>query len=286
MVRPLRLLGSAAPVAPHWPSVALSVVLHGAALALVLALIRFPLPEEAPSSPAAVTLVELPPLAPARRPAPTEVRVPERSRGDAARAASGPAIRAAAIAVARGGVDTGVVRLPDEPSVRRVGAAYSTGKLWVRPLPLPPAELAARASRSREQLLDSAVTAVIQSFLDSIAADPSSRAAVPPEWTTTVAGSKFGLDSRWIYLAGLKIPTVLLALLPLPAGGNEQKAFDRSSWLYADLRYAAQRSANLAEFKQTIREIRERKEAEREFERNQRSDPPRGSEPSLQPLAP
>jgi hypothetical protein len=146
--------------------------------------------------------------------------------------------------------------------------------VWVQPLPLPPKELAARLAKTNAELADSAVTAIIQSFLDSIATDPATLAARPPDWTTTLAGSKFGLDSRWIYIGGLKIPTALLALLPIPAGGNDQRAFDRSAELYQDLRQAAQRSANMADFKKAIKEIRERKEAEREFEKNQRTPPP------------
>ena len=138
---------------------------------------------------------------------------------------------------------------------------------------LPPKELAQRLNRSHAELVDSAVTAIIQSFLDSIAMDPASRAAKLPDWTTTIAGTKFGLDSKHIYIAGLKIPAALLALLPLP-GANESRAFDRSQAMYDDLRYAATRSANLEEFKRTIREIRERTDRERELERNQRTPPP------------
>ena len=94
-----------------------------------------------------------------------------------------------------------------------------------------------------------------------------------PSWTTTLAGKKFGLDSRNIYVAGLKIPAAVLALLPLPHG-NESQAFDRSGWLYADLRTASQRAANVEDFKRAIREIRDRKESERAFARNQRTPPP------------
>ena len=156
----------------------------------------------------------------------------------------------------------------------RVGPAKSTGKVWVAPLPLPPRELAARLTRSHSELADSAVTAIIQAFLDSIATDPAIRAARAPDWTTTLGGAKFGLDSKWIYVAGLKIPTALLGLLPMPAGGNDQQAFDRSAALYQDLRQAAQRAQNVAEFKKAIKDIRERKEAERQFEKNQRTPPP------------
>lgn len=158
------------------------------------------------------------------------------------------------------------------PQVQRIAPGLARGKLWVEPLPLPPKELAQRLNRSHVELVDSAVTATIQAFLDSIAADPASRAATLPSWTTTVAGRKFGLDSRNIYVAGLKIPAAVLGLLHLP-GGNDSKAFDRTGWLYDDLRIAAQRSANVEDFKREIREIRERKEGEREFDRNRRAAP-------------
>ncbi len=163
-------------------------------------------------------------------------------------------------------VDTG------SAAAQRIAPGLARGKLWVTPLPLPPKELAERLKRSHVELVDSAVTATIQAFLDSIAADPASRAATLPSWTTTIAGKKFGLDSRNIYVAGLKIPAAVLGLLHLP-GGNDSKAFDRSGWLYEDLRIAAQRSANVADFKREIREIRERKEREREFDRNRRTAP-------------
>jgi hypothetical protein len=41
-----------------------------------------------------------------------------------------------------------------------------------------------------------------------------------------------------------------------------------------DIMYAAQRARTMEEFKIMIREMRERKEREREFERNQRTAPP------------
>jgi hypothetical protein len=157
----------------------------------------------------------------------------------------------------------------------RIGPGIARGRLWVRPLPLPPRELARRLTRSHTELVDSAVTEVVQAFLDSIARDPASQAVTLPSWTTTVAGTKFGLDSKYLYLAGLKIPAAVLALLPIPSMGNELDAFDRSGEMYDDLRRAAQRSQNVAEFKDAIREIRERTEREREFERNQRSEPDR-----------
>ena len=122
--------------------------------------------------------------------------------------------------------------------------------------------------------MDSAVTAIVQAYLDSIAVDPASRQVGLPSWTTEVAGKKFGLDSKNIYIAGLKIPAVVLALLPLPQGNVDQnRAYNHLMELRSDLQQAARRAENLDEFKAMIRDMRLRKEREREFERNQRTPP-------------
>ena len=157
----------------------------------------------------------------------------------------------------------------------RIGPGLAEGRLWVRPLPLPPRELAQRLSKSRAELVDSAVTAIVQQYLDSIASDPASKNQGLPSWTTEVAGRKFGLDSKNIYIAGLKIPAAVLALLPIPAGNIDQnRAYNHLMDIRADLQYAAQRAETMEEFKQVIKEIRQRKEREREFEKNQRTAPP------------
>jgi hypothetical protein len=163
---------------------------------------------------------------------------------------------------------------PEAP-LGRIGPGLADGKLWVRPLPLPPRELAQRLSKSPAELVDSAVTTIVQAYLDSIANDPATKNQGLPSWTTQVAGKKFGLDSKNIYIAGLKIPAAVLALLPIPAGNIDQnRAYNHFMDLRADLMYAAQRAQTLEEFKEVIREIRQRKEREREFEKNQRTAPP------------
>ena len=174
--------------------------------------------------------------------------------------------------------DTGSVARPQPPQLLgRIGPGLAQGRLWVRPLPLPPRDLAQRLSGSRAELLDSAVTAIVQTYLDSIANDPGERNQGPPSWTTEIAGKKFGLDSKNIYIAGLKIPTVVLRFLSIPlSGGNidQNRAYNHYMDVRADLLYAAQRAQTMEEFKTIIREMRERKEREREFERNQRTAPP------------
>jgi hypothetical protein len=140
---------------------------------------------------------------------------------------------------------------------------------------LPPRELAERLSQSRAELVDSAVSVIVQAYLDSIASDPVSKNVGLPSWTTEVAGRKFGLDSKNIYIAGLKIPAAVLALLPIGGGNIDQnRAYNRLMDLRGDLLYAARRAETLEEFKEVIREIRLRKEREREFEKNQRTAPP------------
>jgi hypothetical protein len=109
------------------------------------------------------------------------------------------------------------------------------------------------------ELADSAVRATVQAYLDSMAVVAAGQPG-PPSWTGTIAGAKFGLDSRFIYLAGLRIPSVLLALLPMPAAGNQSHAFDRSGALVDDLRRAAARSAIRDDFKAAVVELRARTE--------------------------
>ena len=179
--------------------------------------------------------------------------------------------------------DTGLVRAPTPAArgpIARIGPGLGEGVLWVRPLPLPPRELAQRLRKSHTELVDSAVTATIQAFLDSVAREPQDPNA---EWSTEVAGKKFGLSGKYLTIAGLRIPAAVLALLPIGGGSNQQKAFDRTDDLLADLRQAALRAETTDQFKEAIRDLRRRKDEQREFERNQRTPPPaelRGAPPA------
>jgi len=199
----------------------------------------------------------------------------ERQRVRPARRPAAPPPRSAApLDVVALPPDSGSAPARRPPLIGRIGPGLAEGRLWVRPLPLPPKELAKRLEKSHAELVDSAVTAIVQGYLDSIALDPATRDVGLPSWTTQVAGKKFGLDSRNIYIAGLKIPAAVLALLPLPQGNLDQnRAYNHLMELRSDLQQAARRSENLDEFKVMIRDMRLRKEREREFERNQRTPP-------------
>jgi hypothetical protein len=156
----------------------------------------------------------------------------------------------------------------------RIGPGPGDGRLWVRPLPLPPRDLATRLQPSHEELLDSAVTAIVQAYLDSIAREPGADRIALPDWTTEIDGRKFGLDSRNIYIAGLKIPAVVLALLPLPAAGDQRSALDHNGrWIAEDLRRAAQRATSLEDFKRAVRDLRQEKQRLKDLERAQRERP-------------
>lgn len=222
--------------------------------------------------------VELPPVAPARgrgdRAALRHGAATARRRtiGRVAEAPADTAQRVVATPAPRPAPDTAAAPAKAAPG-RLSGPGMGAGKLWVSPLPLPPRELAERLTRkSHVQLVDSAVTAVVQAFLDSIAQEPGADRVALPSWTRQIAGKTFGLDSHNIYIAGLKIPAVVLGLLPLHGGGNidQNHAYQHLQDLRDDLMRAAQQSQTKDDFKEAVRELRAEKEREHQADRNQR----------------
>jgi hypothetical protein len=153
------------------------------------------------------------------------------------------------------------------------------GRVWVRPWDAiaaaiagaddtTPVDAATHAAR-----IDSAITARIMAFLDTLPPD-SMATPTPKPWVTEISGQKWGLDGSWIYLGNIKLPTAILALLPLPQGNYQQA--QRESELQRirlDIMQAARRAQSASEFKKYVKETRERREAEREFKKNQRTPP-------------
>ena len=170
--------------------------------------------------------------------------------------------------------ETSTARPAGPTQIGRLGPGQGEGRLWVQPLPLPPRLLAAAVTHTDPQALaDSFVTAVVQAYLDSIAHDPDVSTIRPPSWVATVGGTKFGLDASHIYIAGLRIPTAVLALLPLKGVGNQRPIDHALEAMAYDLRVAGARSANLDEFRQRVRALREKTEADRQYERNREHAP-------------
>jgi hypothetical protein len=158
----------------------------------------------------------------------------------------------------------------------RIGPAAGEGKLWIRPIPLPPRELAGRIVRSHAELVDSAVTAIVQVYIDSVLnAEPAN--APLPRWVARVGDQQIGVDQQWIYLGPIKIPTALVAaLLPLNLGSAAATDYERFRSLRQmreDVAIAARRSQTMEDFKRAIRELRAQREQEREFAKNQRTPP-------------
>src|SRR5947207_15024949 len=97
--------------------------------------------------------------------------------------------------------------------------------------------------------------------------DQDQRARQRPVWTTDVAGKVFGIDSQFIHVAGIKIPTAALALLPisLPQGNyDEQRRARQLDEMGEDLMQAGRRTESLRRLKQHVRDPRARPPAGRE----------------------
>jgi hypothetical protein len=146
------------------------------------------------------------------------------------------------------------------------------GRLWVMPRPALPGEVAEALYEPQEDR-DTTVVHRLRAMVDSlnVIIDQDQRARQRPTWTTEVAGQVFGIDSQFIHVAGIKIPTAALALLPisLPQGNyGEQMRARQLDEMRQDLMQAARRTETLHLFKQYVKEIRARKQAERDAARS------------------
>ena len=179
--------------------------------------------------------------------------------------------------------DTGRGPVGPVPARRmgRIGPALGDGSLWVRPLPLPPRDLARTLARTHAELVDSAVTAIVQAYIDSVLTAAPANAPLP-SWTTRVGDQQLGLDAQWIYLGPIKIPTALVAGIlnavgALPVGSSAELSdytrYRALNQMREDVQLASRRAQTMADFKRAIRELRAEREREREFERNQRIPP-------------
>jgi hypothetical protein len=188
----------------------------------------------------------------------------------------------AAVAV----IDSPVVAAPpqtvttvvDTPRrIRPLGPRYGDGRLWVEPLPESPRKIASiLTGKSQKELTDSAVNSMVQTYLDEMATERPENTAALPSWTTKIAGKTVGLDQKWIYLGPLKIPTALIALLPIKMNANptEWEMNNKLQAMRSDLMEAARRSANYEEFKESVKELHEQTERARQFRKNQMTPPP------------
>jgi hypothetical protein len=114
---------------------------------------------------------------------------------------------------------------------------------------------------------DSAVKAIIGAYNDSVAMAMAARAdeRQPGDWTFDRNGKKYGVDGSKIYLGKFWIPSAVLAALPIRGQANPgERAVNRLSSTYrGEILQHAQAQFHDAEFKATVKRIRERKDRER-----------------------
>jgi hypothetical protein len=112
---------------------------------------------------------------------------------------------------------------------------------------------------------DSITRSWIQTYWDSLARQQAN-AHNPLDWTFDRNGTKYGLDPQYIYFGKFKIPTMLLALLPIstlanPTVADRRRALESMRW---EIQYQAMRAVNDEAFNEAIKELRARKEREHE----------------------
>ncbi len=155
---------------------------------------------------------------------------------------------------------------------------FGSGILWRQPDEVGVEELVRRLRVQTEgEIADSMLRLAVDQYLEQrrTATELSAR---PSKWSTELFGQTVGIDQTWIQLGPVKLPTALLALLPINFQGNPTEAAraSRLQLMREDLMIAARRDAGLDGLREAGRQIREEVESRREFERNRRT-PPTGS---------
>ena len=173
------------------------------------------------------------------------------------------------------GVDAGSgdsIAIPGPVGARRLlRPEYADGRLWVRTYE---AGLGVVGPSETVELhvarIAAAVKERLKAFIDTMPRD-SFAAPRPADWTIEVGEDTWGMDGSWIYLGDFKIPSILLALIPMPQG-NIGAAMEEAELLRVreEILAVANRSDNSEEFRDYIEQTRQRKQAERDLEREDR----------------
>ena len=154
---------------------------------------------------------------------------------------------------------------------RLLGPAYADGLLWIDPFQAALGIVGPSESRIiHVARVDAALRDRLKGFIDSM---PRDSFALPPPsmWTTDVGEATWGLDQNWLYLGDFKVPSAVLALLsllPLPdVDYDRAKDAAELARVREDIIRTARAMDNAEEFKDYVRQLRERKDRER-AERN------------------
>jgi len=175
--------------------------------------------------------------------------------------------------------DTGSTLPAYDPNAARVAPApqVGDGRLWVSPrpgLPAPVAEALYGDTTGRNTAAIGRLKAMVDSLNQVL--DQIQRENRRPAWVVGGTPDKptWGIDSAYIHVAGIKIPTMALALLGnlLPQGNFDEAMRQRQlNDMRTDLLRAADRAQSFQQFRRYVRELRERKQAERDAEQRRRA---------------
>jgi hypothetical protein len=180
--------------------------------------------------------------------------------------------------------DTGVTLPAYDPDAGRVAPPpqVGDGRLWVSPRPGLPAQVA-DALYGDTTGRQTAAIARLKVMVDSLnqVLDQIQRENRRPSWVVGGTPDKpsWGLDSAYIHVAGIKIPTMALALLNLLPKWDRmsQGNFDETmrarqlQYMREDIMQAAARAQTFQQFRRYVRELRDRKQAERDAEQRRRA---------------
>lgn len=142
--------------------------------------------------------------------------------------------------------------------LRGIQPRYEDPRVWASPGTI------ASAPKTATQRLDSVIMGDIGAYNDSVRVANSGKRA-PGDWTFEKNGQKYGIDSKYIRLGPVSIPTAVLAMLPINLTGNPT-TYERNKTLtsrHDEIFEQAQRGMNNADFDKAVKSIRERKERER-----------------------
>lgn len=151
------------------------------------------------------------------------------------------------------------------------------GRLATNPMSI------ARAPETDGQRAERALSAIYGQYLDSARAALANPQRAPGDWSWGGKdGDKWGWDAKGIHVAGVTIPNVVLAALPLdmgPGGRNMNAITDArtESFIRGDIKSHAGLMTE-DEFRAAVRRVRERVDRERrermEKEKERRKAPP------------
>jgi hypothetical protein len=135
-------------------------------------------------------------------------------------------------------------------------------------LPDPRIELRPNGLRlplTMAQKNDSAVKAIYLAFRQAEIEAEEHRGRSPRDWTMSHDGQKYGLDSQYIYLGKFKIPSAILAALPLNRGGVDGSRIIQArnaDWIQQDI-YSHAQGMSEDDFRAAVKRIRERMDRDR-----------------------